>query len=261
MGFDLQAKIEKAKAKAAEEIAKLETEAIVRDWFDGVTGGVFSDYKTAVHQYPLYGVDATYKLEHDFFDYRNKRPPVTLATVEALADFFPPVPYRMMRCGCLSFRTAADVDAMTEKERDAFTSEVDVCGFRVKVSAYQRLQAKFEWATVSPVGVVEIEVVLPLPPMFARYEMRRREYHGKIVSITDCRLIPGQSIQWIMRDDVSVAQLESPIKWARGADDVANDYTLYWVDLADDQDPVTAGDLVRSFHKAQALEAYKRAGK
>ena len=208
-----------------------------------------SGFPWSIHWYSLYGTTGTAAVNHDFYDYTRKKAPVTMETVEALADLLPPAPLRMIRDSCLSFQPAAYVDGLPEAKKERWTSETDVAPFTVKISGFQQRTAKFEWNTETPLGLVGVDVTIPLPASLGSLDIRYKNFMGgKQVDV--CRFSPSQAAQTVFRGDEPLAQLESPIKWASGSPETPNDHTLYWVHLRDDM-TATAADLVRTLRGAK----------
>jgi hypothetical protein len=193
----------------------------------------------------LYGRQVSVKWEWDFYAYGKDAWQPDLDFLLKLAEALgPALPVVLVRDGCLSFRLAEHVEALPEEKKERWESEQPVSPFLVKLSAFQHRTAEISW-TVRLAGLAcEVEVVLPRLDDFGKLDLvMRNKMGGRIVE--RCAFNPAERLITLDRDGEPLAEMQSPIKWARGSEDTPNDLTLYWVDLRDDR-PAAPADLARA---------------
>jgi len=204
-----------------------------------------------VYVHPLYGVEASADWTHNFYSYRQKdvRQPTWDDVIE-LAEMFPPEPMVLVKNGCTSFRTRAHVDALPEKKKERWEQELDIAPFRLKLSAFQNQSVTVTWPTFLRDRMIQIRLTLALGWQdngIGRFDIRWKNYMGG-KRVDYCQFLADPNLTTVFRGDEPVAQLERPIKWGTGSDDVPNDFTLYFVHLRPDM-TATAADLARTIQK------------
>jgi hypothetical protein len=198
-----------------------------------------------VYFHNLYGRQVSMKWEWDFYACGKEVWQPDLDFLLRLAEALgPALPVALVRDGCLSFRLAEHVEALPEEKKGRWDSETPVSPFLVKLSAFQHRTAEISW-TVRLAGLAcEVEVVLPRLDEFGMLDLvMRNKMGGRVVE--QCVFHPTGRLTTIYRDDEPLAEMQSPIRWARGSEDTPNDFTLYWVNLRDDRGAEPA-DLARA---------------
>jgi hypothetical protein len=199
----------------------------------------------SVFFHSLYGKQVSLKWAWDFYSYGKDTWQPDLDFVLKLAEYLgPALPLVLVRDGCLSFRPAEHVNALPEEKKGRWDSETPVSPFLVKLSAFQHRTAEISW-TVRLAGLAcEVEVVLPRLDEFGKLDLiMRNKLGGRVVE--RCVFHPTERLTTLHRDEEPLAQMESPIRWARGSEDTPNDFTLYWVNLREDR-PAQPADLARA---------------
>jgi hypothetical protein len=192
----------------------------------------------------LYGVQVTLTWAWDFYTHKDTWQPDLDFLLKLAEHLGPALPLVQVRDGCLSFRLAEHVNALPEEKKGRWDSETPLSPFLVKLSAFQHRTAEISW-TVRLAGLAcELEVVLPRLDEFGKLDLvMRNKMGGRVVE--RCVFHPGERVTTLYRDEEPLAQMESPIRWARGAEDTPNDFTLFWVNLRDDRGAKPA-DLARA---------------
>ncbi len=206
-----------------------------------------AERKPHLHFYPLYGKDCSVAWQHDFYRYdpTNSKPPQPdLALALRLAEALPSRPLTMVRDSCLSFQSAAHVAALPEEKKAHWQAETAIAPFLARVSGYQQRTVEFSWLTPLAGLVCEVKVKLPLPQKLGSLDIVIRDVKGGR-RVERCQFRPGNAIIDLQRDGETLAQVQTPIKWASGTADVPNDFNLYWINLREDKTAEPA-DLFRA---------------
>lgn len=242
--MDLRKALADLDAKHAAEREKLVKTAAVLDALPDYA----REYNPRVFFHSLYGREATIYFEHDFYSYGKKdvKQP-DLALLERLANDLPAVPLVRVKDGCMSFRTAAHVDAMPEDKKERWEEEIGVAPFLLKLSAFQHSTAEIEWVTVIAGLPVEISFKVPLTPNIGAVSVRYVEFRGGR-RVNKCEASITESLRELRRTtadlDENIAGSDR-IKWASGSQDVPNDFTYFWIAYREDVPP-TVADLVNA---------------
>jgi hypothetical protein len=198
-----------------------------------------------VYFHNLHGRQVTLKWAWDFYAYGKQVWQPDLDFLLKLAEALgPALPVVQVRDGGLSFRLAEYVEALPQEKKERWEEERPVAPFLVKLSAFQHRTAEISW-TVRLAGLaVEIEVVLPRLDEFGKLDLvMRNKMGGRVVE--RCVFSPSDRLITLARDDEPLAEMQSPIRWARGSEDTPNDFTLFWVNLREDKTAEPA-DLARA---------------
>jgi hypothetical protein len=241
----MSTEFDELKAGHARELAELELKLAIQKALPDL--GI----PWRVHVSELYGTVASASIEYDFFGTRRDQAQPTLETVTAAGMALPGVPLVLVRDGCLSFRPLPHVEAVPEEKKERWKEELQVCPFVVRLSAFQRHTAEFDWVARLSLenhgeSLVRVRIRIPTPPELGRLNVSYSDYMGGR-RVKDCRLSIGEAAHVIYRDGNSLAGLESPIRWASGSAETPNDFTLYWVAYGDEL--VNVSDLVETVIK------------
>lgn len=220
-------RVEEARARAAEELARAEVE-------DAVLAALpLQGRRWLVHGHGLYGTVAGARLEADerYYPDPSQRPPApTLDDVLAVAAALPPVPAVVVRDGCLSFRPAAA--PLGAREARATVEPVAPAQWH----AVARLrdgatEVEVAWCAQAPAGLLRVSVAL----------VHARDLLGQVE--VQWRNLPGERVVRACRYAAPAGITQLPgyelVRWASGGPQYANRFTCYWRDPA-----VTAADVV-----------------
>lgn len=211
----LQEKIAKLTAQHDREVAEATRESEILEKLRSIIGA----YRPpSVHFYKFYGSRGSLHFKAETYDSLRKKEekPPDADLLRALLASYPPQPLVRVKDGCTSFRP--DLGVSFNTRTDGLTvDEYECYGVSVHVETFQDRTARIQWYTDLDGELWRMEFSVPwYLTDFGTLDMKPHYYggNGPIANWERCELSPKHDAQ--------------RIKWASGAAQYPNSFTLYW---------------------------------
>lgn len=206
----------------------------------------------------LYKSVASLYIEHDFYDYNNKKPQPTLETIIEASKHLKPISMTKCQDSCLSFQPTWIVDKMPEEKKKNWREETIVSPFIVEYDVFQNPQFTVKWfAELEGVGQVFVKIMIRLEREFGILYPIYEETKSERLSNTLIRTMhfdpPKEFITIFDEDEDPVGEMQSPITWASGSNTTPNRKLLYWIDLYLDRSPTIENLLTPIIKKMERI--------
>lgn len=189
------------------------------------------DVEWSAHVYRLYDRSASLTAKYNRYTSIQKHPNPTLQNVIQLAEAFPiHAPLVLFRAGSVGIRTAENVEAMTDDQRDRADLITSIAPFWVRIQPSQHSQElEIGWIARIADRWVDCKVEFPLYGPEARtlgsLEVRYKyadPHHNHIASVETNRFTLAPRFEVFGN---CAARL---IKYGSGSADTPGDHLIYW---------------------------------
>lgn len=219
-------KVEEVKARFAKELAEAEATDLIAMHLP--EGG-------SIHLFSLNGTIGSVSYGNN-----TGQIPVTWERALEIVAYRPPVPLSITRAPFTSIKPREYVDSIPEGEK-TWKEECNISPVYVRLTGQRHIKnTSLEWISkIEGNRLIRVSVsVGNLPNAIGTYTISNNN-HSKY------SFVPESTLNDIISKDGRVlAQLGLPIRWAVPIPNVANDFTLYFVDLEDDMPSAMVGTAI-----------------